>query len=158
MTQKTKVKFDTWYEENKNTPFNLSESLASYCLNDVFILLHAVLKLRQLFLETTGVDILLCNTIASGCLKAFQHNSLPNSKTLALVGEKGYGRDKLFKQSDLARKYLAWLSHIRGVPIQDCESPEYEKKIGDYRVDGFIPKEDRPEGEQEKDLVIEIHG
>ena len=35
MLPKAKVQFERWYEENKNQPFSLSESLASYCCNDV---------------------------------------------------------------------------------------------------------------------------
>lgn len=58
----------------------------------------------------------------------------------------------------MARKFLKWYSFSHGIPIQDCESPLYEKRIGDYRVDGFIRKEDRPLDQQEKDLVLEIHG
>lgn len=158
MMTKTKLKFEKWYDENKNNSFNLSDSLASYCYNDVIILQRGVLKMRELFLEITGVDILLCNTIAAACLKTFQHNCLPDSKTLALVGEKGYGQDKVFKQSDLARKFLSWYSHSNDVTVQDCESPEYEKKIAGYRVDGYVHKEDRPNGKQEKDLVLEVHG
>jgi hypothetical protein len=38
MPQKRK-KFDIWFEQHKMEPFHLSNQLASYCLNDVFILM-----------------------------------------------------------------------------------------------------------------------
>lgn len=34
--------FDAWYESNKNRPFELDEELASYCTNDVEILISAL--------------------------------------------------------------------------------------------------------------------
>jgi hypothetical protein len=138
-------------------PFNLPEELASYCFNDVNILVHSVVEFKKIFQEKTGVDILLCNTIASACMKAFQL-MLNNDQTLALITEKGYGMDKQFKQSDIARKWLRWYAHINEFNVQDCESPEYEKKIGRFRVDGFVSKNQRPVEKQHLDLVLEVHG
>lgn len=158
-SKEDKETFDQWYEQNKDNSFNLNEELASYGMNDVEILLHGVIRMRQQFLDTTGIDILLCNTIAAGCMKTFRSNCLPNSKTLALVTEKGYGRDKNFNQSEIARKYLRWYSHKYKVPVRDCESSKYEKKIGRYFVDGFVKKEDWKEDRKRKlDLALEIHG
>lgn len=73
--------FDRWYEENKNNPFELDEELPSYCLNDVVILMSALVALRKEFLDVStraapygennnrkphnGIDILReCMTIA----------------------------------------------------------------------------------------------
>jgi hypothetical protein len=154
MTPKNKTIFDKWYEDHKKQKFVLSEELAKYCLNDVEILTHAVVKLKNLFEETTKVDILRCNTIASSCMKAFRM-MLKDDDSLALITEKGYGTDKYFSQSDIARKWLRWYSFKNQVEIQDCETRE--KWIPPYRVDGFIKKENRHD-KNDKDLVLEVHG
>lgn len=74
--------FDEWYEANKHQPFELDEELPSYCLNDVVILMNALVALRKEFLEVStrpkvygpnnsrnphdGIDVLRdCLTIAS---------------------------------------------------------------------------------------------
>jgi hypothetical protein len=66
--------------------------------------------------------------------------------------------DKNFKQSTLARKFLRWYEHSRNVTLRTSDSPQYEKKIAQYWVDGFIDRANRPIGSQEKDLVVEVHG
>jgi hypothetical protein len=91
-------------------------------------------------------------------MRHFTTNHLKNDNHLALITEKGYGLDKDFNQSTVARKFLKWYAHINRVPLRDCDSDDYEKKISNYRVDGFVKKEDRPEGKQERDLVVEVHG
>jgi hypothetical protein len=152
MTPDSKKKFDVWYEANRLQAFILPEALASYCMNDVEILTHAVVELKRLFEETTGVDIVECNTIASACMKTFRLN-LHDDKSLALVSEKGYGRDKNFRQSDIARKWLKWFGHVNNVEVEDNESNGYEKRVGPYYVDGFVRRES-----EESDLVLEVHG
>jgi hypothetical protein len=91
-------------------------------------------------------------------MKHFRTNHLPNSEHLALITEKGYGADKYFNQSMQARKFLKWYAHSNNLPVRDSESENWEKKIGPYYVDGFVKKEDRPIGEQVRDLAIEFHG
>jgi hypothetical protein len=114
--------------------------------------------MQQLFREITGLDIFLSKTIASACMRHFRTNHLPNSEHLALVSESGYGMDKNFKQSCIARKFLRWYEHSRNVNLRTSDSPEYEKKIAQYWVDGFIDRSKRPVGHQNKDLIVEVHG
>ncbi|HEX4849688.1 MAG TPA: hypothetical protein VFV08_02725, partial [Puia sp.] len=104
-------------------------------------------------------------TIASACMAHFRCNHLNGDEDLALITEQGYGLDKEFKQSTIARKYLKFLAHQRNEPMQDTDTKDYEKnrhigefKIGNYRVDGFVPKEDRKDGINDRDLIVEVHG
>jgi hypothetical protein len=45
MTKLENEKFMKWYDQNKNTPFNLRESLLIYCTNDVQLLRFCILKM-----------------------------------------------------------------------------------------------------------------
>ena len=44
------------YEQHKQEPFNLSEKLAEYCMSDNEILMHGMIKMRDVFLEITRKD------------------------------------------------------------------------------------------------------
>jgi hypothetical protein len=124
----------------------------------VKILLHASVKLRQIFKQETGIDILQSKTIAGACMKEYRQNHLPDSNYLPLITEKGYGVDKNFKQSSIARKYLLWYNHVNNVTLRTSDSANYEKSIAGYYVDGFLEAQDRPFGQQNRDLIIEVHG
>uniref|UniRef100_A0A1I8B515 DNA-directed DNA polymerase n=1 Tax=Meloidogyne hapla TaxID=6305 RepID=A0A1I8B515_MELHA len=153
--------FDKWYEENNTKPFNLEESLASYCTNDVEILMAALIAFRREFLEVTkreagqraasskahnGIDVLReAMTIASGCMKHFRTNHL-KERHLGLVPERGY--DNADNQSKLALKFLNWYAAENNVNIRTAYSDGGEK-IGKYRVDGWI---------DEQRLCIEVNG
>src|SRR5882724_4877290 len=113
--------------------------------------------MRSLFADVTGLDIFESKTIASACMKEFQMNHLPNSSFLPLVTEKGYGIDKKFHQSTLARKFLRWYEQEHGVTLRTSDSANWEKQIAGYYVDGFLEAKDRP-GLHQKDLVVEVHG
>jgi hypothetical protein len=49
----------------------------------------------------------------------------------------------------LALKFLKWYAWKNNVTIQTANSPEGEKKVGRYRLDGWI---------EEEQLGIEING
>ncbi|KAL3101656.1 hypothetical protein niasHT_024789 [Heterodera trifolii] len=53
MNLEKRKEFDTWYQQNRNTPFLLDEALASYCKNDVDILMAGLIAFRLEFLEMT---------------------------------------------------------------------------------------------------------
>ena len=53
MKPEKKKEFDAWYEENKNEGFFLNEALASYCMNDVDILISALIKFRDEFYKVS---------------------------------------------------------------------------------------------------------
>jgi len=134
-------------------------------LLQVKILLHGVIAMRNVFREVTGLDIVHFKTIASACMAHFRCSHLNSDEELALITEQGYGLDKEFKQSTLARKYLKFFAHQREEPIQDTDTRDPvnkrhigEFKIGNYRVDGFIKREDRKDGINDCDLIVEVHG
>ncbi|KAL3087362.1 hypothetical protein niasHS_008062 [Heterodera schachtii] len=110
MNPEKRKEFDIWYAQNRNQPFLLDEALASYCKNDVDILMAGLIAFRTEFLEMSkrpadpdgkanraayttphnGIDPLKhCITIASACMRHFRTNHLKPGH-LALVPEKGY--------------------------------------------------------------------
>lgn len=161
-------KFDQWYNEHRNEPFFLDEALASYCVNDVEILMAAMVAFRSEFLEISkrpanengftterassfephdGLDPLReCMTIASACMRHFRLNHLPYD-CLALVPEQGYQSAE--NQSLLALKFMQWYSEKNNVLIQNAHSEQGEKQVGPFKLDGWIENEQRG---------IEIHG
>jgi len=114
--------------------------------------------MQKLFRDLTDLDLFTFTTIASAVMADFRTNSLPSSEHLALVTEKAYGFDRFFKQSTLARKFLAWYSYKNNIELATSETWPGEKKIGNYFVDGFLDKEKRPEENNTKNLIVEIHG
>uniref|UniRef100_A0A914NZ18 DNA-directed DNA polymerase n=1 Tax=Meloidogyne incognita TaxID=6306 RepID=A0A914NZ18_MELIC len=59
MMPEKRDQFDKWFQQHKDEPFNLDESLASYCTNDVEILMAALVAFRREFLEVSnGLDVL----------------------------------------------------------------------------------------------------
>ena len=74
----------------------------AYCESDVEILRLADMKLRELFIRETGVDLLVqATTIASACNLVFRRNFL-KPETLALIPPGGYRRHE--RQSVVAIK------------------------------------------------------
>jgi hypothetical protein len=157
--------FDKWYDEHYNDGFFLDEALASYCLNDVDILMAALVAFRESFMSRSkrvkkrfgfkkiysephaGIDPLRQSmTIASACMKLFRMNHLKENH-LAMVTDRGY--DKAEKQSTIGMKFLKWYGEFHNVEIQHAHSRGGEKKIGTYQVDGFIDSENK---------IIEFNG
>jgi hypothetical protein len=159
--------FDQWYAEHENDGFFLDEEVAKYCLNDVDILMAALIKFRGDFMAITkrppvkngkadraailkphyGLDPLReCMTIASATMKHFRMNHLP-ADHLAVIPENGY--DRADNQSLLAMKFMKWFAEKNKVQIQTAYSAEGEKKIEQFQLDGWI--------ESEK-LAIEVNG
>uniref|UniRef100_A0A914M0Y3 DNA-directed DNA polymerase n=1 Tax=Meloidogyne incognita TaxID=6306 RepID=A0A914M0Y3_MELIC len=162
MPNKRKI-FENWYGQHKNVPFFLDEALASYCTNDVEILMAALIAFRQEFLEVTkrksgeraastkghdGIDVLReAMTIASACMKHFRTNHL-KEEHLALVPERGY--DKVDgNQSLLALRFFKWYSEKYNVTVRTVNSEGGEKRIGNYQLDGWI---------EEENYGIEVNG
>uniref|UniRef100_A0A914I3T2 DNA-directed DNA polymerase n=1 Tax=Globodera rostochiensis TaxID=31243 RepID=A0A914I3T2_GLORO len=126
-------KFVVWYEENKNSEFELGEQLKIYCENDDT--------------ETpNGFDILKSNiTIASAAMGIFRAKFL-KERHIPIVSEGGY--EKADNQSVIAVKYFEWLAHRDGVKVRHaCNGGEVQ--FGGYKVDCVI-------GEQKK--IIEFQG
>ncbi|KAL3079387.1 hypothetical protein niasHT_036376 [Heterodera trifolii] len=150
-----RTKFEQWYEENRETEFDLCEVIADYCKTDVQILAHGLVKMRQLFMSQTKHDITDSITIPSVCMKFFVLLMHSDKERIAIIPHLGY--EKRGKQSTVARKYLKWRSEEEerefGRTIRHVESPGGEFKYGNYSLDGMV---ERPE--EEKDLAIEVNG
>ena len=163
MMPEKRKKFEEWYKENNNKPFLLDEELAKYCTNDTEILMKALLVFRRDFIEMSkrpdglnraasdephdGIDVLRASmTIAGACMRNYQTNHLKKDH-LAIVPEGGYDSNE--NQSRLAFKFLHWYSKANNVHVQTANSPEGEKKVGDYKLDGWVA---------ETKTGIEVHG
>jgi hypothetical protein len=66
MMQKKRKQFDRWYEENRNQPFDLRQSLFEYCASDVRLLANGLVKMQEIFRKATGMDITKCLTLSVG--------------------------------------------------------------------------------------------
>lgn len=69
MGPKEKAEFLKWHDANRNSPFCLKDALADYCQSDVKILVHGLVKMYNLFMETTGTDITESITLPSALMK-----------------------------------------------------------------------------------------
>ena len=97
----------------------------------------------------TGIDVLQqCMTIASACMRHFRTNHLDAAK-LAIVSDRGY--DYADHQSMLALRFLRWYMEEKKVYVQHAYSKEREKKVGKYKLDGWIE-------DGENSYGIEVHG
>ncbi|CAK5015611.1 unnamed protein product [Meloidogyne enterolobii] len=147
MPDKRKI-FDQWFEQHQHEPFQLDEALASYCTNDVEILMAGLIAFRKEFIEVSkGMDVLReAMTIASACMKHFRTNHL-KAEHIGIVPERGY--DNAENQSRIAFKFMEWYAEENHVEIQTAYSIEGEKRIGNYRLDGWV---------ESQQLGIEING
>lgn len=153
-------KFETWYQQNYNTPFYLPDKLKEYCRNDVEILKHALVAFRTEWMNITGDDVLKNSmTIASACMRHFRTKHIQRD-SLALTLENGVERHD--NQSVVALKYLKWYSYKNGITLRHRDSPlgEYRYHYIDengrqktLRLDGYaqMPVPYRP-------LAVEFHG
>ena len=149
-----KEAFEKWYEVHFNDGYDFNEIIADYCVNDVQILSHSLVALRNTFFEVTkragkhnGIDILRESmTIASACMKAFRLNHLKYNQ-LAIVPENSYGPK--FNQSLIALKFLSWYSEKNSIELRTALSDGGEARIGPYLLDGY---------NKERRLGIEVHG
>uniref|UniRef100_A0A914QJN6 DNA-directed DNA polymerase n=1 Tax=Panagrolaimus davidi TaxID=227884 RepID=A0A914QJN6_9BILA len=147
MSVKKRAAFMEWYNANWNTPFSLKTQLPLYCKNDVNILTWAVVKFREMWMKNFEVDpIYHCATIASACMRSFRKKHL-QANSLPIVPEGGYHRHS--RASEAALRYFYWRRKTTGETIQFHDSPEGEKVIGRFKVDGFI---------EETNTVIEWNG
>ncbi|KAL3098458.1 hypothetical protein niasHS_000050 [Heterodera schachtii] len=148
-------KLEKWHADNINTRFDLREIIADYCKTDVQILVHGVLKMRELFMAETKHDLTDSITIPSACMKYFVALSHQDNERIAIVPHLGY--EKRGKQSTIARKYLKWRAEEEmrdnGWTLRFIETPGGEYKYGNYSLDGMM---ERPG--MAKNLAIEVNG
>ena len=140
MTPEARCEFFFWYSQlvQSNYKFNLKKERWAYCNNDVFICSKGIMKFRELVFKHTDVDPLLeACTIASSTNIVYRKNFL-KPKTIALIPNGGYRKQE--HQSQIAMKWLKWISHKKQIRIQHAKNGgEVTVKANgkDYKVDGY---------------------
>lgn len=110
-----RAEFEVWHKTIRGKPFDFNKELKAYCINDVKVLLAAVLAFRQQFMTMTtdektapeGVDpYKTCMTLASACNLVYRQLFL-KPETIATIPS--YGYNPKHKQSLEA---MQWLCHL----------------------------------------------
>jgi hypothetical protein len=112
-----------------------------------------MLKYREEYMEISegGLDVLFsASTIASACMQIFKLKYMKPS-TIAIVPQNCYNTFN-DNQSDIALKWMKYLTETRNITIQTAESPKGEFVVPNtnYKLDGFI--------EGNPPIGIEVHG
>ena len=130
--------FLKWYEQHKNDQFDMQKELVEYCISDVDILCHGMMRFRKIFFELTEVDCLRkCVTIASAAMRTFQQNFLEKDQ-LGIIPRNGYANHS--RQSRIGLLWLKWWQHSHGNILIQHNANGKEHAIGNYLVDGYIPE------------------
>ncbi|XP_055387404.1 uncharacterized protein LOC129616009 [Condylostylus longicornis] len=146
MSKPERLIFFKWYDENKNTEFNMRKEIVEYCKNDVIILTKACLKFRNIILKDNNVcPFTEATTIASTCNLIFRRNFL-KAETIGLIPKNGYRFTDI--QSKIALQWLIWEEDQRKINIQHA-GKQKEAIINNLKVDGFC---------EETNQVFEFHG
>lgn len=102
-----KIKFDSWYESNKDKEFNFKNELFEYCKSDVLLLQEGCLQFRSIILEISGVDPFSeCSTIASLCHMIFRKINM-KEKSIGILPYRGFNAEQ--KQSKSA---ILWMKYV----------------------------------------------
>jgi hypothetical protein len=107
--------FCVWYEENKDKTFYLNNELLLYCMNDVDMLLEALVAYRKLQREINNDefmdDFYNCCTIASSVMRNIRTNHLQRD-TVPITLHSGISNQR---QSVLAIKFLDYFSQQHNI-------------------------------------------
>jgi len=134
MTKKAKEEFDKWFFTVQDKVFNFREEMYKYCKSDVDILRRGCLKLRELFLKTSGIDPFRYITIASVCQAIYRNEFLPEN-TIGIVNE-----TPTDTYSIKSIKWLKYVSQNRNIAVRHaCNEGEQKLTISgkSLKVDGF---------------------
>uniref|UniRef100_A0A183CJ26 DNA-directed DNA polymerase n=1 Tax=Globodera pallida TaxID=36090 RepID=A0A183CJ26_GLOPA len=148
MKEEDYKKFEAWYEENKNTEFELGEQLRIYCENDVEILMAAVLKFRKLFLGITkDMDVLKDSiTIAGVVMKVFRAKTRPED-----VPYDGLLKVKDVKECEHSEEERALLGTFTSIELRKALELGYKIKV---EASGWPPE---VKTEEEKQAFIDMY-
>ena len=116
--------------------------MIDYCISDVNILMEGCLKFRKIIMDQTkrdvndiGIDPFeSCMTIASLANLIFRRNYMP-SKSIGLIPDNGF--NPLQQASEKSLMLIKYYEDMYKTRFQSTLSPEGEKRIGKYTVDGF---------------------
>lgn len=104
-----------WWEKNRNSPFDLKKEIREYGQADVDVLLHGLIKYRQLVREINNDPFAdyfpKCSTLAGLVFNNIRTNYLEKNK-IAIVPNCGYNQER---QSEIALTFLKWLSKERNI-------------------------------------------
>uniref|UniRef100_A0A1I7U811 DNA-directed DNA polymerase n=1 Tax=Caenorhabditis tropicalis TaxID=1561998 RepID=A0A1I7U811_9PELO len=131
-----KEKITKYLEEEriKGTIFNFFPDLLKYCFNDVYILAVAMSTFEKAFETMTDES----TTAASAAAQVFRRKHLSPEKPIVLDAKPSVS----INFSIISQKMLAWIGASEDVQI-NISTTYGEEKIGNYRVDGFIPPCDK---------------
>ncbi|EFO90338.1 hypothetical protein CRE_29165 [Caenorhabditis remanei] len=130
--------------------FNFYDELLRYCYNDVYILAASMTQFEGAFEKMTNVCLFEeTTTAASAAALVFRRNHLDPKMPIVLDAKPSVSMNN----SILSQKYLAWICESEKVQV-NMSTTYGEEKIGNHRVDGYIPPcEKYPEGQ-----IIEFFG
>lgn len=158
MNEKTQQEFTLWHrEQQRQICYNLREHLITYCKTDVRILRKSIIIFHnEIMAETQGIAPFQNSiTISSLVNRIFRSKHL-NFYSNNLTATPTYAWRLADKQSEIALKWLHFLSLRSSVPIQSSYNGREIKIYVDfnrfYKVDGY---QQMPNGEK---YVYEFHG
>ena len=148
MTKKSKEEFDKWYDTVIDKQFDFKKEMYKYCKSDVDILRRGCLKLRELFMQISGVDPFRYITIASVCQALYRKEFLTQD-TIGIIDE--------LPTDNYSIKAIKWLKYIainENINIRHaCNGGEQSllinNKASKIKVDGFCA---------ETKTVYQFHG
>ena len=140
MTRGEIAEFEKWYELNKTNIFDLNKECVEYCVQDVRILLKAVMTFQSLFNKMTtdevrapyGMDCFEDSfTIAGAANRCFRQIHLA-PKTLALYPQ---GRFQSKRKHSFAGD--RWIAYLNTVHKFDPPIRREVRLLGRFSVDGY---------------------
>ena len=155
MKPEARAEFEAWHQTVKNKPFDFDKELRQYCINDVQVLLRAVLAFRRQFMTMTqdrskapeGVDpYFSCMTLASACNLTFRQLFL-QPETLATIPSFGYN-----PQHKQSLEAIQWLCYLMSTDQAKYGAIRHARNGGEVtiasvgKVDGYY--EDADSGEK----------
>lgn len=126
-----------WWEENRQTVFNVAEELVHYCAQDVTVLRQACTIYRNVFVQTTHIDPFErpC-TQARLSLEVFMRRHMP-ARTIVNMPELGMRVHD--RQSILARRYFRLMERLDPtIQVRDSTWSVGEARFDKLRVDGEV--------------------
>ena len=158
MKVEKRAEFLSWYEENREKPFNTKQQLIDYCDNDVKILQKACCLFRKMFMEMSVTDenqkgldpFLEATTVASSCSLLLRTKFLEEDK-IGLIPSNGYRPED--KHSAIAMKWIKWYQKENDIERIDHALNGGEHTVGPYKVDGHYI--DPNTGDH---VVMDFHG
>ncbi|XP_044161370.1 uncharacterized protein LOC122946097 isoform X2 [Bufo gargarizans] len=153
MTADDRKVFMAWYEEHKNTTFDLKSALISHCEQAVEVLRKACERYRGRVIETSTkqvekycklrkkyfgtlecVDPFQLISCPAVCMAMYRFNFLPKD-TIAILPSDNYHKTQK-RASTPSIQWLMYTAHTENITIQHALNGG-EKRVGKYSLDGY---------------------